>query len=163
MQLGEAGSGVAFDHGFGPLHRLVRGQMLPRIGTKMIASENDPGGVKTNARRDRLDETAEIGRRHAGVAALLVDLIAGRLDKDAPARAKPERQGGFDDDWMGGANRCDAGPAVGQPFAHKRRERPSHGRAFSNKLARNASSSAWLAAPSIGPCRVTARAPLAAA
>jgi hypothetical protein len=93
----------------------------------MIASENDAGAVKTDARRNGLYETAEIGRRHTGVAALLVDLIAGRLDKDAPARTKSQQQCGFDDDWMGGANRCDARPAVGQPFAHKKRERPGHG------------------------------------
>jgi hypothetical protein len=54
----------------------------------MIASEDDLGGVKTDARCDAFHETAEISGRHAGVTALLVDLIAGRLDEYAPLGAK---------------------------------------------------------------------------
>jgi hypothetical protein len=163
MQLGEARSRIAFDHGFGPLHRLVCRQMLPRIGAKMIASEDHSGRVKTYMHRDVFHGLAEIGGRHAGVAALLVDLIAGRLDENALARTKRKRQGRFDGDGMGGANRCDAGSPAGQPFAYQRRERSSHGAGSFEWLAMKASSSAWLAAPSIGPCRVTAKAPLAAA
>ena len=130
MQFGEAGPGVGVDHGFGPPHRLVRRQMLPRVGTKVIAAEDDPGRVETDARSDRLHESAEIGRRHAGVAALLVDLIAGRLDQDAPAGAKRQRQGGLDDDGMGGAYRRDAGPAVGQALADERGKGSSHDEGF---------------------------------
>ena len=104
--------------------------MLPWIGTEMITSKDHSGGVKTDARRDTLHESAEIGGRHAGIAALLVDLVAGRLDEDAPVGAKRERQSGLDDDGMGGANRCDTGSAVSQPFAHERREEPSHGKGF---------------------------------
>ena len=130
MQLGEAGPGIAFDHCFGPLHSLICGQMLPWIGTKMITSKDHSGGVKTDARGDAVDEAAKIGGRHAGVAALLVDLVTGRLDEDALARAKRKRQSGLYDDGMGGANRCDTGSAVSQPFAHERREEPSHGKGF---------------------------------
>ena len=96
----------------------------------MIASKDHSGGVKTDARGDAIDEAAEISGRHAGVAALLVDLVAGRLDEDAPISAQRERQSGLYDDGMGGANRCDTGSAVGQPFAHERREEPSHGKGF---------------------------------
>jgi hypothetical protein len=85
----------------------------------MIASEDDLGGVKTNARRDAFHEAAEIGRRHAGVAALLVDLVAGRLNEYAPIGAKRQRKGGLNDDGMGGANRRDTGSAVSQPLAHE--------------------------------------------
>ncbi len=130
MQLREASSGVGFDHCLGPLHGLVCGQVFPWVGTKMIASEDHSGGVKTDARRDAVYKSAKIGRRHAGVTALLIDLIASRLDEDAPARANPQGQGGLDDDRMGGANRCDAGSAVSQPLAHEWRERPSHDRGF---------------------------------
>ena len=84
--------------------------MLPRIGAKMIAAENDPGGVKTDARARSFHETAEIGGRHASVAALLVDLIAGRLDEDSLARAKSQRQGGFDDE--GWAVQTEVTPAL---------------------------------------------------
>ena len=52
MQLGEAGPGVAFDHYFGSLHRLILGQMLPWVGTKMITSKDHSRGVKTDARRE---------------------------------------------------------------------------------------------------------------
>ena len=96
----------------------------------MVASQDHSGGIKTDARGDALDEPAEISGRHAGIAALLVDLVAGRLDEDAPVGAKPERQRGLNDDGMGGADRCDAGLAVGQPFAHERREEPSHDKGF---------------------------------
>ena len=130
MQLGKARSAVIFYHCLSPLHRLVCGQMLPRIGAKMIAAENDPGGVKTDARRDTFHEIAEIGGRHAGVAALLVDLIAGRLDENSLARAKRQRQGGFDDEGMGGANRSDARPTAGQPLAHEWRDGSSHDGGF---------------------------------
>jgi hypothetical protein len=54
----------------------------------MIASEDDLGGVKTDARCDAFHEAAEISGRHACVTALLVDLVAGRLDEDAPLGAK---------------------------------------------------------------------------
>jgi hypothetical protein len=97
----------------------------------MITSKDHSGGVKTDTRSDAVDEAAKIGGRHAGVAALLVDLVTGRLDEDALARAKRKRHSGLYDDGMGGANRCDTGSAVSQPFAHERREEPSHGKGFS--------------------------------
>jgi hypothetical protein len=130
MQFGEAGTGVAVDHCLGPLHRLVGGQMFPWIGTEMIASEDQSGRVKADARRDAFHEFAEISGRHSSITALLVNLVAGRLDENAPVHAQRERQSGLYDDGMGGANRCDTGSAVGQPFAHEWREEPSHRKGF---------------------------------
>ena len=104
--------------------------MLPWIGTKMITSKDHSRGVKTDARRDTLHKSAEISGRHAGIATLLVDLVARRLDQDSPVGATREQQGGLNDDRMSGANRCDTGSAVSQPFAHERREEPSHGKGF---------------------------------
>src|SRR5580704_11764609 len=112
----------------------------------MIASENDPGGVKTDARCDGLCESAEISGRHAGVTAFLIDLIAGRLDEDAPSGATAQSEGGLYRDRMGGADRSDARTAVSKPFAHQGRERPAHHETFLVRAARKASSSAWLAA-----------------
>jgi hypothetical protein len=112
------------------LHGLIFGKVLPGIGTKVIASENYSGGVKTDARRNGLYKSAKIGRRHAGVTAFLIDLIAGRLDEDAPARVNPQEQGGLDDSRMGGANRGDAGPAVSQSLAYEWREGSSHDNGF---------------------------------
>ena len=97
---------------------------------EMITSEDYSGRVKADARRDAVHQRAEISGRHAGVAALLVDLVAGRLDEDAPVRAQCERQSRLNDDGMGGANRCDTGSTVGQPFAHEPREGPNHGKGF---------------------------------
>ena len=92
----------------------------------MIAAENDPGGVKTDARRDGLDESPEIGRRHAGVTALLVDLVAGRLNEDAPARAEAQRQRGLDDDgWAVQTDVTPARPSVSRSLTSGGRGRSS--------------------------------------
>ena len=80
MQLGEARFGKGPDHDRGLLHSLGRRQALPWIGTEMITTENDPFGRKAAPRRYAFHETAEVSRRHAGIAAVLVDLVAGRLD-----------------------------------------------------------------------------------
>src|ERR1700677_5195565 len=130
--------------------------MFPWIGTEMITSKDHSGRVKTDARRDALHEFAEIRGRHSRITALLVDLVAGRLDENAPIRAQRQREGGLNHDRMSGANGCDTRSAVSQSFAHKGRQRSIHDAGFLGLAAKKASRSAWLAAPSIGPCRVTA-------
>ena len=131
MQLGEAGPGVGLDHRLGPLHRLIGRQMLPWIGTEMIAAEDHSGGIKADARRDTLHESAEISGRHAGIAALLVDLVAGRLDQDAPvgATARADRAASITIGW---AVQTDVTPAaaVSQPLADKSRKRSAHDASF---------------------------------
>ena len=81
MDLREARLDVSRDHRLGPLHRFVGRQMLPRIGPEVIAAEDEAGKRKPGRPGDLLDEAAEVRRRHAGVAAFLVDLVAGRLDQ----------------------------------------------------------------------------------
>jgi hypothetical protein len=54
----------------------------------MIASEDHSRGVKTDARRDAFHELAEMSGCHSGVATLLVNLVAGRLDQDARVSAQ---------------------------------------------------------------------------
>ena len=162
MQLGKAGPGVGVDHRLRAPHGLVRGETLPGIGAQMIAPEDDAGGIEADPRRNRLDKGAEVRRGHAGVAALLVHLVAGRLDQGAPSAARRLQQRRFDDQGMRRADRRDAGLAVGQARADEGR-RAAHCACLEDRADRKASSSARLAAPSIGPCLVTASAPLAAA
>ena len=45
--------------------------------------------------RDRFDEADELGRPHAGIAALLIDLVAGGFDQDRFIVGRGER--GLDD------------------------------------------------------------------
>ena len=56
-----------------------------------------------------------------------------------------------------------AAPSVRRSLTRAGKPTGSLTKASQERAARKASSSAWLAAPSIGPCRVTASAPLAAA
>jgi hypothetical protein len=62
--------------------------MFPWIGAKMIASEYHSRRVKAYADRYAFNEFAEVSGRHAGIAALLIHLVAGRLDENAPVGAQ---------------------------------------------------------------------------
>ncbi len=86
----------------------------------MVAAEHDPRRIEADPGCDRLDKTAEVGRRHAGVAPFLVNLVAGGLNEHAPRRAGAMQQGRLDDQWMRAADRRDAGRAFGQTLAHQR-------------------------------------------
>ncbi len=48
----------------------------------MIAAENDAAGINIGFAGQCENEFTEIGGLHAGVAAVLIDLIAGRLNQD---------------------------------------------------------------------------------
>ena len=89
-------------------HRVARRPRLPGIGAEVIAAEDEPRGIDARLARQALDKQPKGRRRHAGIAAVLVDLIAGRLDEDRPlvvAVARQDRAKGL---VMGGAPRWDA-------------------------------------------------------
>src|SRR5690606_38276088 len=92
-------------------YRLFRVQRGPRVGAEVVAAEHDPRRVEADLGGDAVDECDEVGRGHAGVAAVLVDLVAGRLEQDeGQAGALRMAQRGLDDDGVG---RADRGHAAG--------------------------------------------------
>ena len=81
MDLAKARAHIVRDHHLGPLHRLVGRQVLPGVRPEMIAAEHDALHRQTGAAGNRRDKVAEVRRRHPGIAAVLIDLIGGRLDQ----------------------------------------------------------------------------------
>ena len=162
MKLGEAGPHKGVDHGFGLAKRLFGRQRLPGVGAEVVAAEDQPARLETDPPRDAGHEIAEARRRHASIAAVLVDLVAGRLDQNRGAVGHALQQGGFDGEGVGRADRRDADARAGMTETGKIRDGVGgHGVGLPDAI--KASSSAKLEAPSIGPCRDTASAPLAAA
>ena len=82
MELGEAGARKGVDHDLGFAQCLFGRQRLPGVGAEMVAAEDQPARVETDLPRDADHEITEARRRHAGVAAILVDLVAGCLDQN---------------------------------------------------------------------------------
>lgn len=108
MQLREARLGEGLDHRLGLRHRILGREMLPRVGPQMISTEDQPVEIETDGPRDALDEVAEVLRRHSGVAAVLVDLVAGRLHEHVAAASEAMAKSRLDHPRMGGADRRDA-------------------------------------------------------
>src|SRR5690606_35248427 len=106
---------------------------------------------------------AEIRRPHAGIAALLVDLVAGRLDEHGTVQraAVPERRA--DDQRMGDADGGDACRPAGAARIREREKIEAGHDVLAGVAAMKASSSAKVDVPSIGPRTVTVRAPAALA
>jgi hypothetical protein len=57
-------------------------------------------GVKAETGCDVFDKTAEIGRCHAGIAANLIDLIAGGFDQNVGLGCNAFKKGCFDNQRM---------------------------------------------------------------
>ena len=108
MDLREAGLGVLLDHAAGAVEGGFRLQMLPGIGAEVVAAEDEVMGVKADAVRDFQGEVAEEKGGHAGVAALLVDLVGGGLEEEGGAVQEGLLHGGFDDPGVGGADGIDS-------------------------------------------------------
>ncbi len=100
MDLGEACTHKAIHHDFGLLHGFFCGKMLPRIWTQMIATQNKALGIKAEAGCNVFDKAAEISRCHAGIAAILIDLIAGGFDQHVGFGCNAFKQGCFNDHRM---------------------------------------------------------------
>ena len=81
MDLAEARADIVLDQDFGPRHRLLGGQRLPGIGTEMVPAEQNAISRQAGAIGNAMDKVAEARRFHAGVAALLIDLVGRRLNQ----------------------------------------------------------------------------------
>ena len=81
MNLAEARADIVLDQDFGPRHRLLGGQRLPGIRTEMVPTEQNAISRQAGAIGNAMDKVAEARRFHAGVAAILIDLVGRRLDQ----------------------------------------------------------------------------------
>src|SRR5579863_279499 len=160
MDLVEAGLDIGAHHDARLAHRLRRRSSFPWVRAEMIAAKNDPVGGDARLKREALDKGPETRRRHAGVAAMLVDLIAGRLDEDRIVAVAMLAQNRQECAPMGGAP---GGQATGAPGAIVRDDRAKLRAGVHRCASRNASMVARWLAPSIGPTLVTASAPAALA
>ena len=159
MQFLVAGRRVGRDHVSCAGHRLRCRKMLPRVGAEMVAAENKARAGQADAFGDAPDEIAEIGRLHAGVAAFLVDLVAGGLDQGRGVVVERLQQGRLDHQPMRRADRGDPDRMPGTALRGQLHKcRGAHG-----KIPISASSCAKLEVPCIGPRTPTAKAPLALA
>ena len=160
MDFREAGFDIGAHYVARFAQSLVRRPALPGIGPEMVASEDDPGDGDAFLASEPLDESPVCGGRHAGVAAVLVHLVAGGLDQD-----------GVVADAMGGehrAQRLRVRCAPGRDAAARSRAVIGDDRAPDvgsghERFARKSSRAASELLPSIGPTFVTARAPAALA
>jgi hypothetical protein len=89
------------DHGLGLGHRDFDWQRCPRVGAKVVATQQDACGIKPHLARNAMHKAHEISRGHAGIAAVLVDLVAGGFKQHkrqvmAPGMA----QRSLDHQWM---------------------------------------------------------------
>ena len=136
------------------------GSVFHGFGPKMVAAENDPARIDARLPGETFDEGAETRRRHTGVAAVLVDLIAGRFDENRPVAVAMSPEDRAQRLRMRSAPRGDAARTPGAIIGD---DRPHFAVRAHDRSLRNASIvERWLL-PSIGPTLVTARAPAALA
>lgn len=108
MDLGEAGTHIVGDHRLGLGHGVLRCPAAPGLRPEVIAAKD--GGRRVAARIAH--EPHEVRGQHAGIAAILVDLVAGRLDQRELAAFAREAQRGLDRDGVGRAHRGDPAAAA---------------------------------------------------
>ena len=109
VDLGEAGLGIGADHGVGLGHGLLRREVPPGLGAEVVAAEDDRRAVEPGLVGEPVDHGHEVRGRLAGVAAVLVHLVRGRLDHQGAAEGAGEAQRGLDHLRVGGADRGDGG------------------------------------------------------
>ena len=113
MNLGVAGQHVGAHQLASLGHRLCGRFMAPGEGPEMVAPQDERGWRIALLRRDLGDKGPEVGGAHTGVAAELVDLVAGRLDEHDRLVAHALPQGRLEHEAIGRADR-------GQPDAMPR-------------------------------------------
>ncbi len=162
MQLGEPRRRIGGDHRLGLFHGVIGRQVLPRVRAQVVAAEDDARCVAAGALGRLGDEAAKVVGRHAGIAAILVDLVAGRLDQGRVPEVAGEAERRLDDHGMGGTDRGD----TLRPACVERRGN------VEQRVLHDAVPRAWAIAackvarslvPSMGPRRPTASAPAIAA
>ena len=93
--------------------RLVDGrlgrQVFPRVRTDVVGAEQDLAGRQPHVAGQPLDEIAKIGRDHAAVSAVLIDLVDSRFDQHGTALPAGRRHRRAEHPGMAAANGADAG------------------------------------------------------
>ena len=89
----------------------------------MIATKNKMVPRKSDAFGDLLDEAAETGRRHAGIAAFMIDLVAGCLDQHGHRFGKAAQECGLDHHRVSRADGGDAARHRDLAFAKQKLQR----------------------------------------
>ncbi len=82
--------------------------MPPGVGAEVIAAENELLEGKAGVAGDLFDEVTEAGGLHAGVAAVLIDLIAGGFDEAEAVVGDGLFCGGPENERVSAADRVDA-------------------------------------------------------
>ena len=133
----------------------------------MIAAKQHALGREALFLGDSPYQRGEVGRLHAGVTAVLIDLVGRRFDQREGVVTQRRAERGAQDQRMRRADR-DGDTALAAPVAFELSNKfveCIHGKPRNQRAAslRKASSSANVAVPSIGPFFNTAFAPLATA
>ena len=101
VQFGVAGRDIAADQFVDMRHRGRGRPIPPAIRAEVIAAQHDALDREPDTVSDPLDERAEIGRTHSGVAAGLVHLVGGGLDQYDLTARPAVLEGRFDDEGVG--------------------------------------------------------------
>jgi len=113
VNLAKPGRHVVGHHALGALQCDLGGFGAPAVRAQMIAPEQQAIDGQRGARGNLGDVGPEIHRRHARVAAKLIDLVGGRLDERVLAAAGGGTQGSFHDQRVRAAHRTDPRSAAG--------------------------------------------------
>lgn len=163
MDLAKTRRHIGLDHGGSFCQRFLGRFPAPGIGAEMISAKNHQFAGQPFFIGNTVDEADEVPWRHAGISAEMIDLIAGCLDQHRCPAGGGTADCGAQNHGMGGADGGDAGGLAGAARGGEIFEYTGHRISSDSCAARKASSSERLAAPSIGPRRVTLCAPAALA
>ena len=105
MNFAKAGANVIVDQGFRQRHRLLSRAILPGVGPQMIAAQPHAIACQANLIRQAPQRIAELGRRLAGIAAELIDLVGRRLHQHRRTARFGLPQRGLQNPGMGGTDR----------------------------------------------------------
>lgn len=114
VDLGEPRLDIIFDQGLDLQNGVFSGQVLPGIWANVIAAKDQPAVRHAGLFRQTPDQFCKVSRSHAGIAAELIDLIAGRLNQNR--YVVPCRKGGDLGQNMG-IGRAKTGQSLGVPGA----------------------------------------------
>src|SRR5690606_8018112 len=108
MNFGKACTNETINHDFSFAHGFTGGQVLPRIWPQMVTAQNEALSIKANICGYFFYKTAKICGCHARISAILINLIACRLNQHIRAHGLAFKKRCFNYKRMGRTNRCDA-------------------------------------------------------
>ena len=104
MDFLESGAHVSLHHQRGFAHGFRRRFMLPGIGAEMVTAEDEAGGGETAGCGDASDQAMKVLGRHAGVPAVVIDLVGRGLDQQMRAVFERLFHSRFKNPGMGGTD-----------------------------------------------------------